>query len=67
MDYEDLVRYEHENTALDFKRSQYTKKTHQDLLKDVISMANADVEETRHIVIGISHSASLDFHGAELG
>jgi len=50
-DYDDLIKYENENTSLDFKEIQYEKKHHEALIKDIMSMANADVENDRHIVI----------------
>lgn len=54
---DDLIRYEPESTALDFKGVQYVKAKHADLLKDVMAMANAHVEGDRHIICGVSKSA----------
>lgn len=52
-DLEDLARYELENTAVDFKAIQYTRERHEDFLKDVMAMANADVDGDRFVVLGI--------------
>ncbi len=49
----DLILYENENTGLDFKAIQYTSDKYQDLIKDVMSMANADFESNRYIIIGV--------------
>lgn len=57
MTLEDIVRYENEGTALDFKRKQYPPSKAQDLIKDVMAMANADVHEERHIIIGVDHQS----------
>ena len=51
----DLIRYENEHSALDFKAKQYRKEVHEDLLTDVLAMANADVLGDRHIVVGVNH------------
>ncbi len=58
--YADLIKYENENTSLDFKGIQYEKKQHENLIKDIMSMANADVGNDRHIIIGVNHKASGD-------
>jgi hypothetical protein len=46
-----LIRYEVENTGLDFKAVQYRKND--ELLKDLVAMANSLVEGTRYIVVGV--------------
>lgn len=51
---DDLIAYENEHSALDFKAVQYTKDKHEALLKDVLAMANAQVEGDRRIIIGVS-------------
>ncbi len=56
-DLETIIRYENEHSALDFKAVQYRKDAHEDLLTDVMAMANADVEGDRHIVVGVKHRA----------
>ncbi len=58
MEYDDIIDYEQESTKLDFKAIQYNSTKHQDLLKDIISMANADVEDEKHIMVGVNHKAS---------
>lgn len=50
---DDLIAYENEHSALDFKAIQYTRDKHEALLKDVISMANAQVEGPRRIIVGV--------------
>lgn len=55
MDIEQLVHHENEHTALDFKAVQYTTKLHQELLADVLAFANAQVEGSRHIIVGVKH------------
>jgi hypothetical protein len=50
---DDLIQYETEGSALDFKRMEYKKDAHVDLLKDVLAMANAHVEGPRRIVTGV--------------
>ena len=54
-DLADIVRYENEHSALDFKAIQYRKDSHEALLTDVLAMANADVSGERHIVVGVKH------------
>lgn len=54
-DYDSIIEFENENSGIDFKTIQYEKKKHADLLKDIIAMANADVEGERLIIIGIKH------------
>ena len=58
MEYDDIIDYENESTRLDFKAIQYDGKKHEALLKDVMSMANADVEGEKLIVVGINHKAN---------
>ncbi len=38
----DLIRFENENTSLDFKAVQYSKAFHEALIKDIMAMANAN-------------------------
>jgi hypothetical protein len=47
----DIIRFEREHTALDFKQAQYVRAQHEALLKDFMAMANADVDGERHILI----------------
>ncbi|WP_157796524.1 AlbA family DNA-binding domain-containing protein [Bacillus sp. FJAT-45037] len=48
-----LIKYEREGTRLDFKKEQYIKEKYQDLIKDIMAMANAPIEGRRHIIIGV--------------
>ncbi len=62
---DDLIKIEKEYTGLDFKRIQYSKEirgeeTHEDFIKDIMSMANADIKEDRYIVIGVIYKNSND-------
>jgi hypothetical protein len=43
---DDLIKFENENTSVDFKATQYFKPVHEHLVKDLLAMANADVEGT---------------------
>ncbi len=51
----DIIEHENEHSCLDFKKSQYVKGNHKELLKDVIAMANAISTGNKYIVIGIKH------------
>lgn len=53
MDIDEIIEFEGEHTGLDFKATQYRKETFHELLKDVISMANAYVEGNRLIITGV--------------
>ncbi|WP_342678770.1 ATP-binding protein [Methanofollis sp. UBA420] len=50
---DDLIEFDNENRNLDFKGAQYIKENHEDFIKDLISMANAETNDERYIVIGI--------------
>ncbi|KKM65735.1 hypothetical protein LCGC14_1488290 [marine sediment metagenome] len=52
-DLEEIVAYEGEHTALDFKAKPYSREGFADFLKDVMSMANADIVGVRRIVMGV--------------
>ena len=60
INFNDLIKYENENTSLDFKAIQYRKEQYGALLKDIISMTNADVENDRYIIIGVKLKSSGD-------
>lgn len=60
INFDDLIKYENENTSLDFKAIQYEKGQYEKLIKDIMSMANADVENDRYIIIGVKHKPSGD-------
>lgn len=51
----DLIHYENEKTGLDFKAVIYKADKFDDLLKDIMAMANAALEEDRYIVVGVKH------------
>lgn len=55
MEIADIIQFENENTALDFKKEQYLKKSHADLIKDVMSLANADTPNSKLIITGVKH------------
>lgn len=61
----DIIEYENENTALDFKRDQYKKENYFNLLKDIISLANAETANEKLIITGLKHkpSGERDFAG----
>jgi hypothetical protein len=48
-----IIEFEHEHTGLDFKLEEYGKHKKIDLVKDVMSMANASVVGDRLIIIGM--------------
>ena len=52
---DDLIKFENENTGLDFKAVQYSKSMHEALIKDVMAMANAHISGDRYVVIGVKH------------
>ena len=54
----DLIQYENEKTGLDFKAVIYKADKFDDLLKDIMAMANAALEEDRYIVVGVKHHPS---------
>lgn len=58
MDIDDLIRYENENTALDFKAVQYQKKQFEALVKDIMAMANANITGDKYIVVGVKHKSN---------
>lgn len=64
---DDLILYENENIRLDFKLIEYRKENYSSLLKDVLSMANADTTENRYIVIGLKpeNSSERGFKGID--
>lgn len=57
---DDLIKYEKEYTSLDFKSTQYDKGKHEALIKDIMSMANADVDGERYIIVGVDYKNSND-------
>jgi len=60
MELTDLIQYENEKTGLDFKAVIYKADKFDDLLKDIMAMANAALEEDRYIVVGVKHQPSSE-------
>jgi len=58
VDIDDLIRYENENSTLDFKAKQYTKEQFGSLLKDVMAMANSDTTSDKFIIVGIKQKSN---------
>lgn len=54
-DYNSIIEFENENSGIDFKAIQYERNRYTELLKDIIAMANADIEGERLIVTGVKH------------
>ncbi|MDU4959076.1 MAG: ATP-binding protein [Sporomusaceae bacterium] len=50
---EDIIKYEQENTYIDFKKCQYVKEKNQDLIKDIMAMANANYNGEKYIIVGV--------------
>ena len=59
MNLDDLIEYESENTSLDFKAEEYGKNNYE-LIKDVMSMANAHTNEKKYIVVGVKYNPNED-------
>ncbi|WP_242274959.1 ATP-binding protein [Bacillus cereus group sp. BfR-BA-01445] len=59
-----LVKYEREGTRLDFKREQYQREKNKDLIKDIMSMANAPIDGKKYIVVGVKDKpdGTKEFH-----
>lgn len=55
MELEELIRFENENTGLDFKAGQYPTSAFESLIKDIMAMANAHIVGDRYIVCGVKH------------
>lgn len=60
MEIADIIQFEHENTALDFKKEQYLKPSYADLIKDVMSLANADTPNAKLIITGVKHRPGFE-------
>ncbi|MBW9169759.1 ATP-binding protein [Clostridium estertheticum] len=60
MELDDLIMYENENTSLDFKSIQYKREQYEAMVKDVMAMANADIECVRYIIVGIKDKSYGD-------
>ncbi len=64
---DEIIEFENESIYLDFKREEYKVQEYEKLLKDVMSMANAPINETKYIIIGVKDIPGLDkqFEGLE--
>jgi hypothetical protein len=51
--YDFLIKDKIEDTDFDVKKIPYNSEMKYDLLKDVMAMANADIDSDRHIVLGV--------------
>ncbi len=51
--FDEYIKFENEDAALAFRQQQYLQCEYQELLRDVMGMANADVSGERHIVLGV--------------
>ncbi|NLR60727.1 ATP-binding protein [Chitinophaga polysaccharea] len=56
MNLEDIIRYDPESVYVDFKREEYRKEKYYALIKDIVSMANANFKGSRYIIIGVDLS-----------
>ena len=59
MDLDDLIEYESENTCLDFKAEEYGCDKIS-LIKDIMSMANANSMNKKYIIIGVKDIPGSD-------
>lgn len=50
---DEMIEFENESTVLDFKREEYRSQEYEKLIKDVMSMANAPINQTKYIIIGV--------------
>ena len=50
---DEMIEFENESTVLDFKREEYRSQEYERLIKDVMSMANAPINQTKYIIIGV--------------
>jgi len=63
---DEIIEFENESTCLDFKREEYRSQEYEKLIKDVMSMANAPVNQTKYIIIGVKDSPGADKQFIEL-
>lgn len=59
MNLDELIEYESENTSLDFKAEEYGKNNFE-LIKDVMSMANAHTNRKKYIIVGVKDNPNED-------
>lgn len=48
-----LIEHENESSFLDFKRNAYHKENYSNLIKDIMSMANAPTDRPKYIICGV--------------
>ncbi|CAN7734321.1 ATP-binding protein [Paenibacillus sp. LjRoot153] len=69
MDLLDIIQFENEHTSVDFKMISYEKKQNkkEDFLKDLLAMANAEVNGQRYLIIGVKllSDGQRSFHSIE--
>lgn len=53
----ELIYNEEESSYIDFKAKQYSKDKNEELIKDIMSMANSDINIDKFIVIGVKFKA----------
>ncbi|MBW4888905.1 ATP-binding protein [Mucilaginibacter sp. HMF5004] len=57
----DLIRYHPENEGLDFKKECHRKEKNAELLKDIMSFANAEMPGEKYIIFGVKkHTNSFE-------
>lgn len=56
----DLIKFENENSSLDFKAIQYKKEMYESFLKDIMSLANSMSKDDKYIIIGVKHKTNGD-------
>lgn len=54
-----LIEKQKESEFVDFKQEFYHKEATQDLIKDVISFANAESNEEKYIIFGVADTYEL--------
>lgn len=57
---DELLEYGNESLNLDFKGAQYKKEKHEEFIKDIVSMANADTNDERYIIIGVKYTSEME-------
>lgn len=60
MHLDDIIEFEEESTTLDFKKEQYHKQKYEDMIKDVIAMANAESADVKRIIFGVKQVPGKD-------
>ena len=50
---EDIIKFEPENSSVEFKKKGYHKEEHGELIKDIMALANARTSPVRYLIMGI--------------